>query len=483
LSAEHGHAGSPLPVEGRVVPTPDAAPRPGPLASIVVLASGETLNKAARFLATIVLARSLTLEQFGAVNVGVAAAGLTLMATTVGFPDVGARDVAVRHAEAPGIAGRVVTGRLLALAAVAVPIGAVVLFLGAVSTSLVLVTAAMALGLALSADWLLRGLERMRCLAMATAAGGLVVLVGSLVVVQAHPSAAVALGVLAAAEFLVSALTWRSSGVRRLVRPGRPRLWAEARRSWPVGLAALIVYSYYANLDTLILSVLRSAEEAGLYSAPYRTFLALNVVGTFAAYAYLPLVARGVEHGGDEEARSLIRISSGLRGLCAYSLIVLGVVELVSEDLLGLLFGARFETVSRAFIILCIAIPWYSIAFPVGYSLIARNQGRRFLLGAAYAGSLSLSLNLVFIPAFGVEGAAAATSVALVAGSVVWLLSHCEVSVPGRRFLLTVLIAASAAGVGASASLSAAAPIGVATLCAGMLLGLVALRETKRTAP
>ena len=128
------------------------------------------------------------------------------------------------------------------------------------------------------------------------------------------------------------------------------------RRSWPVGLAAFIVYSYYANLDTIILSVARSAAEAGLYSAPYRTFLTINVVGTFAAYAYLPLVARG-DHD---------RLFEGLRGLFAYGLIALGTSEVAGELVLGLLFGERFESVGTAFIILCIAVPWYVVAFPVG---------------------------------------------------------------------------------------------------------------------
>ena len=439
----------------------------GPLASILALAGGEVVNKAARFLAAIVLARTLTLAEFGAVNVGIAAAGLVLMATTLGLPDVGAADVAVDRGAARRIAGRVVAGRLVALAALGIPVAIVLLLAHATEVDLVLVAAAMAAGLALSADWLLRGLERMRPLAWANAMGGLFVLLCTLLVVEAAPSAVAALAAFACGEFVVSGLTWWFSGVGRPCRPTPVQLRHAVRRSWPVGLAAFIVYSYYANLDTILLSIARSAAEAGLYSAPYRSFLAINVVGTFAAYAYLPLVARG-----DQQ-----RLFEGLRGLFAYGLIALGTVELAGGVVLELLFGERFESVGTAFIILCIAVPWYVVAFPVGYSLIAQDRNRRFLRGAAVAGGLNLGLNLALIPPFGVDGAAAATSIALIAGSLVWLReSH-----SGRRresaTFVALAVAATLGGVCASALSAASAPIGATTVLLGVLVGATVIRQ------
>ena len=460
MSPDPSGAPGPVPVAG-------LASSRGPLASILALTGGEVVNKAARFLAAIVLARTLTLAEFGAVNVGIAAAGLVLMATTLGLPDIGAADVAVDRARARGIAGRVLAGRLVALAALGIPVAIVLLLAHAAETNLVLVAAAMAVGLALSADWLLRGLERMRPLAWANATGGLCVLLGTLLVVEASGSAVAALAAFACAEFVVSGLTWWFSGVGWPRRPTSVQLRHAVRRSWPVGLAAFIVYSYYANLDTIILSIARSAAEAGLYSAPYRTFLAINVVGTFAAYAYLPLVARG-----DDD-----RLFEGLRGLFAYGLIALGTSEVAGDLVLGLLFGERFESVGTAFIILCIAVPWYVVAFPVGYSLIAQDKNRGFLRGAAAAGGLNLALNLALIPPFGIDGAAAATSIALIAGSLVWLRSsHRERELVSAGFV-PLALAATLGGVCASAVSAASAPIGSATALLGVLVGATVIRQ------
>ena len=441
----------------------------GPLRSVFALLSGEAINKLARFAAAVVLARSLTLAEFGVVNVAIAAAGFSLMVTNLGLPDVGARDVAVSPKRSAEVAGRVLSGRVLALSALCVVLGGALL-VAAVAVEAVLLTAAMALGLTLSGDWLLRGLERMNSVALASAAGGVVVLAGSLTLVQAQPSPMVALAVFAAAEFVVSGFTWRAARIREIRRPSWLELSRAVRESWPVGLAALIVYSYYANLDTLILSIARSTAEAGLYSAPYRTFLAVNVVGTFAAYAYLPQIAKGVAAGRTKERDAEHGLHRGLPLLCAYGLFVLGGAELAGGTALAGLFGESFEEADDAFVMLCVAVPWYSVAFPMGYTLIARDANRRFLRGAAVAGALNLVLNLALIPPLGIEGAAIATAIALIAGSAVWMREHRALTDQGLGAIPFLLVFSSVTAIAAVAVPGAATAGGLATLLAALIV-------------
>jgi O-antigen/teichoic acid export membrane protein len=441
----------------------------------VALTTGELVNKVARFAAAIVLARTLSLDDFGAVNVGIAVAGIGLMATSLGLPEVGSRDVAAYPAELEAVAARVLAGRLLALLVLtAIGIG-IVAATAPDGLDLAVLVAAMAVGLAVSGDWALRGLGRMATLAAATAAGGIAVLAGVVLVLPTAPSRELAIALFAASELLVAALTWRALGVLPIPRLRRSGLPALLRRSWPAGASALIVYSYYANLDTIFLAAFRSDEEAGLYSAPYRVFLALNVLGTFAAYALLPVMTRLVVAGRERVADTELR--RRLAPLMCYGLVVLGAVEVAGAHLLELLFGSEFGEMRATLIILCSTIPWYSVAFPCGYTRLAHEQGRRFLTGAAVAGTLNLLLDLGLIPLLGAEGAAVATLIALVAGSAAWLRAARVLDRDGIR-LLSMLALSLATGIVAAVSAAAAPWTGAIVLMAGVVGGVAEWRRS-----
>ncbi|MDP1849675.1 MAG: oligosaccharide flippase family protein, partial [Solirubrobacteraceae bacterium] len=418
--------------------------------------------------AAVVLARALSLEDYGLVNVAIAIAGILFVACGLGLPETGSRDASVARARAAVIADRVLGGRLLVLGALSFVALAVVLVAAPDDVWVVAFAVAMALALAWSLEWLLRGLERMGSVAVANAAGGAVVLAGAVLITATRPTVPSALAVFVVGELTVALLTLRAARLPRLPRPRIRGLRTATRRSWPLGASALVVYSYYANLDTILLSVTRSAQEAGLYSAPYRLFLALNVLGTFAAYALLPRIARAVEAGAAADAIARAGLQRALMPLAGYGLLVLGAVEIAGEDMLRLLFGGRFAGQGDVFLVLCVAVPWFSVAFPVGYALIARDANRRFFAGAAVAGVLNLVLNAVLIPLFGPIGAAVATAVALVAGSIVWLRAQ-DMFNRATATPIALVAAATLAAPAALAGSAVALGIGALTLAAGII--------------
>ncbi len=444
----------------------ETPPVVGALRSIGTLTAGEVVNKLARFAAAVVLARELALADFGLVNVGIAIAGILFVASGLGLPETGSRDVSVAPGRAAEIVDHTLTGRLLALGTLSAAMLLVTAAAAPGDLNVVVLAVAMALGLSLSVDWMLRGLERMAAVAAANAAGGAVVLAGALLISTTSPTALSALAIFVAGELTVALLTLRAARLARVPRPSVAGLRSTVQRSWPLGASALVVYSYYANLDTILLSVTRSPEQAGLYSAPYRLFLALNVVGTFAAYALLPRIARAVAAGPAADAAAMAALRRALVPLAGYGLLVLGAVEIAGEDVLRALYGARFAGQDDVFVVLCLAVPWYSVAFPVGYALIARDANRRFFAGAAVAGVLNLALNAALIPLFGPIGAAVATAVALVAGSVVWWRAHGMLGGAAAAPLALVTLATLAA-LAALAFDVAATAIGALTVVAG----------------
>lgn len=168
--------------------------------SVATLVVGDVINKAARFAAIVVLTRALPLDQYGLLNLGVALGGIAVVTTRLGLPDLGAREVAIaadRHEE---LAARIVPPQALGLIALTLVACGVVLVVEPRATPFVLLSGASTLGLALSADWLLRGMERMVSLAVSSAIGGLVALAGAFLVAASSDSATAGLAALGVGE-------------------------------------------------------------------------------------------------------------------------------------------------------------------------------------------------------------------------------------------------------------------------------------------
>jgi O-antigen/teichoic acid export membrane protein len=383
------------------------------------LLGGELVNKALRFAATVVLARALSASDFGLVNVGIAISGIALVASSLGLPDLGARDAAVGPERAGWLAGHVALTRLSVLAGVSIVGIPVAVFVWPGHALFLLVAAAMAMFMATSGDWLARGLEKMTLAAVANAVGGLTALIGTLVVAKASGGPTAALSAFAGAECAVAATLWVKLHRHRGVEMGFRGMGSMLRRARPLAFSSLAIYSYYANLDTIILAATHSERDAGLYSAPYRLFLVLNLVGVFAAYAMLPTLARFADADVHGHADRLVR--RALSALAGYGLATLAATELVGAGLLGALFGSSFRAASGTFILLAAGVAWYAVGYPAGYSLIARAQNSRFLRGAATASILNIALDGILIPPVGMRGAGLATMVAFIAAGLVWL--------------------------------------------------------------
>lgn len=440
--------------------------------SVAALAIGDVVNKAARFAAIVVLTRALPLDQYGLLNLGVALGGIAVVVMRLGLPDLGAREVAIAGDRREELAGRIVTPQAAGLIALTLLAGAVVLVVEPDAAPFVLLSGGSTLGLALSGDWLLRGMERMVALAVSSVVGGVVVLAGAILVAATSDSATAGLSALAVGELAAAAITWRAARLRRVPRPVLRGLGPLLREAWPMAIAGVVMYAYYANIDTILLAAIHSPEEAGLYSAPYRLFLALNVIGIFAAYALLPLASRAAEAGRSDEAEDLI--VSCLGPLAAFGLLCLGTAELLGGEILGFVFGAPFETMATTFLLLCIAVPWYAVGYPAGYSAIATGDQRRLLVGATVAVICNIVLNAALIPPLGAEGAAVATTVAMFAAALAWL--HVQRLLQRVRGLIGVLVAATAAACAAALASSVRPAVGMATLAAALALLVVSAR-------
>lgn len=435
-------------------------------------------NKLTRFGATVLLARTLTLSDFGAVNVGIAISGILLTLTTLGLPEYGAREVAVAPDKARKVAGLVLFSRLGALFLISALAILGTMIFAPPETSLMALAILMTVGLAGSADWLLRGREQMADVAAATALGGTVVLVGCASIVLLLPTTTAALIVFAVGEAAAALGTWHRAKVGKPALPSFAEVKRVVRASWPLGASGLIIYASYANLDSIVLAAVHSDAEAGLYSAPYRLFLAANTVILFAAYSLLPMLARNHHLGRPKERKHLL--IRAFLPLAGYGLLVLGAAELLGGAVVTAIFGSEFSETGSVLIILCMSMPLYAIGYPAGYSLIGEQRNWHFFVGGAIAGALNLLLMGLLIPPYGIDGAAIATTAGLIGGGVAWLVL--SGSLRQSMLLCGTLAVATLTGIAAAESAELAIPIGLLTIAGGLAMVLVpVLRDRYET--
>jgi O-antigen/teichoic acid export membrane protein len=413
------------------------------------LFAGEAGNKILRFASAVVLARILTSSSFGIFNVGIAIAGVLVTASTLGLPELGGRTVAAQRKEARMLVVPILVGRLMALGLATIVFVGIGSLVWPEQRLFYFGTLGVAFAMTLTPDWLARGLERMRTVGAATMLGGFVALAGALAIAPVA-SAGAALVVFAIAELAVALACW--IGVRDSIRPIslkldplRPLL----TKSWPLGLATVVTYAYYANVDTVVVAGFHGAESAGVYSAAYRVFLAFNVIPIFVAYATFPILARLTDQNADS---AYAAVSAMLARLLAYGACVVGVVEIGGEFILRTLFGGDFTSGATAFTLLAIASAWYAVGYGPGYSLIAMGQQRGFVAGAIVAGVVTIGFDLILIPPFGIIGAALATVAGVVGATLVWLN---EQRLDRRRVARAI---AALAGLSVTAGVAAAVP-------------------------
>jgi O-antigen/teichoic acid export membrane protein len=450
--------------------------------NFLFLLSGEAVNKLTRFVAALLFARALTPAEFGDLNVAIALSGMLLVAVNFGLSDLGARDVALDPSRSAVTAGRVLGLRLAALVAAGLPALALTIAVWSGRAGLALLAYAMAAVMTVSADWIARGLGAMSRVAVATGVGGAVVAAGAgvLAVTGGSPTAAMAWFVLG--ELTTAVLLWVFvAGI------GRPAITLAGvhslfKRAAPVAVSSFVIYTYTANLDTIIIAATRSSREAGLYSAGYRVVIALTAIGTLAAYALLPRMAGEVRAGeGADGVRRMLK--RAMTPLATLGLAIMAAAVVAGDRILGFLFGSEFEPVGPTFVLLTTGLAWYITTYPAAYGLLALGDNASYMRGALVAGAAGLALDLALIPRFGIIGAGAASATAFVLAAAVWtwqlgLLTGGSL----RRYLPTLgaLVAGSLAAVSALIEESLRMPAFAVIACMALAMSASAASDVRR---
>jgi O-antigen/teichoic acid export membrane protein len=270
---------------------------------------------------------------------------------------------------------------------------------------------------------------------------------------------------------------------QRLVRPreeahGHHTVATVMSAVGAMGIVSVCSYGI-AWLDVFILAAFRPDSDVGIYSLAYQVFAFTIQIGSLWIVATLPRHARSSAEG--QGIRDQLPIGQMLIGAYLWgALIVSGAI--VSALLLPQIFGEGFRDAVAPLMILL-----SGTALGIGYfaatpAMVAGGRTATLARLSATAVAINLGLDLILVPAIGLNGPAIATVAQTVfsAAAVLWAVLGTR---EAARMLFAGLpaalgIAVLAIGETETAALAVAALAGV--LSAG--LGARALRASRRLA-
>lgn len=235
-------------------------------------------------------------------------------------------------------------------------------------------------------------------------------------------------------------------------RVARPRLETDVRSWWPLmrvaaplGLAGVFI-TVLLRVDTAMLAFYKSDAIVGNYGAAYRLFEASLLVGWSVTAAVYPVLSR---LGRDSQPPVSLVYERALKLVLAPTLPLAVGAILLGGPLVHLVYGAGFDDAGSAIAWLGPAIVLYPVAQISGALLVAQN--RQVALAVVYGliAAENILANLVLIPAFSLQGAAAGASLsqALLVVPLLLLARRTAGRVDVVRIVVGPLLAAAASAV------------------------------------
>lgn len=191
------------------------------------------------------------------------------------------------------------------------------------------------------------------------------------------------------------------------------------KEAWPIGTVAMLSI-ILSNVDTVILGWFKGSSQIGLYSAAQKPIQIIYLIPSILSTAILPLFSRMAIKDKEkmEEQVKKITYFSFLVGL----FITIACLTVGSYIFL-FLFGEQYTEAVSVFKILSIAIIIGTPGMILSNALFALGKQKKLLNFIILTMAINIILCLIFIPKFGINGAATAVTLSQIIGNLylIWI--------------------------------------------------------------
>jgi O-antigen/teichoic acid export membrane protein len=369
--------------------------------NVGALASGQAVTWTMTLVWTLIVPRALGPVGLGLVVSALSVSGVLGIVLGLGTRNYVMREIVVRPQAGPKLVGtaivmRIVLAPIVACGAVAFAQlagygheRAVVLYLAAAMTVLTLLAEPMQAAF--------QALERMQYLAYADifnkSAQSLIGI--ALVLVGFKAVGVVAnMAIIAGVMSLLLAL-WLRRFMHIDLRTNFRMITKVARESlayWAFGVFGMV----YLWIDTIMLSLMTSAQEVGWYGAPTRLFQTLMFLPVLLSTAWLPRLVAAHEEGG---GHLLGTARKPLELVLVLSVPIAAGMAMAAGPLVDVVYGSAFSEAVPATVILAICIPPMYLNIMLSSVLLAAKRQVVWTWVMAAAAVANPIFNLVLIPA------------------------------------------------------------------------------------
>jgi O-antigen/teichoic acid export membrane protein len=177
-----------------------------------------------------------------------------------------------------------------------------------------------------------------------------------------------------------------------------------AVKMWPIAISIMFNVVYLRG-DTIILSIFRDQAEVGLYGAAYRVIDIVAQVAMMVMGLMLPLLAYAWSTGDDKKFKEHFQLAWNVMMMFAIPMAV-GLIVL-AEPIVRVVAGDAFIPAALPLALLSIAVFGLFIGAVFGHVAVAVDRQKETIPVYLSNAVITLILYLIFIPRYGMVGAAA----------------------------------------------------------------------------
>lgn len=169
--------------------------------------------------------------------------------------------------------------------------------------------------------------------------------------------------------------------------------------------------SIYTNLDTVMLGIINTDSDVGLYTAAVKIKNVLLSVVASLGNVMLPRMSHFVQQRNKDEFYKLMRLALNAELFMAFPLVAYFIIE--ARDSLGFIAGPEYLAATATMQIINFAIIPNGLTGIIGTQTLTSLEREKQVLYSVIVGAVSdFALNMVLIPKYSYFGAALATMIA-----------------------------------------------------------------------
>lgn len=199
-------------------------------------------------------------------------------------------------------------------------------------------------------------------------------------------------------------------------------LWKKIiSHSWPLAVT-IILNLMYLRTDILVLSLLKTPREVGIYGAAYRVIDVATALPFMFAGVILPLLTSAWAAGEKEKFKKILLKSLEVLAILAFPLAV--GTQFVAGRLMVLVAGPEFAAAGPVLKLLIWGAMFIFLGCIFSHAVIALDKQKKIILAYLFTALSSVAGYLIFIPKYSYTGAAWVTiySEFFIAAASFWLV-------------------------------------------------------------